>query len=140
MSKPETAAVRVGVACFVWRNGKFLMQQRFGAHGPGTWSVPGGHLELNESWEEAAAREVMEETGMTITNIRFMAATNDIFAKEDKHYISIWMHADWLSGEPHITEPDKCLQQQWADFASLPEPLFEPCWRNLRRMRPKLFA
>ena len=131
--------VRVGVACFVWRDGNFLIQQRRGAHGEGTWTLPGGHLEMEESWAEAAAREVMEETGMTITNIRFFAATNDVFAG-DKHYISIWMNSDWQSGEPSIIEPDRCIEIQWADFASLPEPLFEPCWTNLRAAKPELFA
>jgi 8-oxo-dGTP diphosphatase len=132
--------VRVGLACFVWRDGKFLIQQRYGSHGEGTWSIPGGHLEMDESWEECAAREVMEETGMKITNIRFLAATNDIFQDHDKHYVTIWVESDWLEGEPTITEPDKCKAQDWATFSTLPEPLFEPCWQNLRQVRPELFT
>lgn len=136
----DNSVVRVGLACFVWKDGKFLAQQRFGSHGEGTWSVPGGHLELNENWEECAAREVYEETGMHITNIRLLAVTNDIFAKEDKHYISLWMESDWLSGEPTITEPDKCKNQGWYTFTDLPTPLFEPCWQNLRLAKPELFT
>lgn len=114
------------------------MQQRFGSHGEGTWSVPGGHLEINESWEDCAAREVFEETGLHITNVRLLTLTNDIFAA-DKHYISIWMQSDWLSGEPSITEPDKCKAQSWNTFKDLPSPLFEPCWQNLRQAKPELF-
>lgn len=37
--------VRVGIGVFVFKDGKFLMAQRKNAHGDGTWSVPGGHLE-----------------------------------------------------------------------------------------------
>jgi 8-oxo-dGTP diphosphatase len=129
----------VGIACFVWQDGKFLMGQRRGTHGKDTWSVPGGHLELGESWEECAIREITEETGMTIHNIRFLAATNDVFPESGKHYVSIWLEADWLGGEPTITEPDKYTDQGWYDFGSLPAPLFEPCWQNLRLMRPDLF-
>ena len=40
--------VGVGVACFVWKDGKFLAAKRRGAHASGAWSVPGGHLEFNE--------------------------------------------------------------------------------------------
>ena len=72
--------VRVGIAVFVFKDGKFLMAQRHGAHGPGTWSVPGGHLEFGESFEETARREVKEETALEITNIRFGAVTNELWA------------------------------------------------------------
>lgn len=74
-----SSQVGVGVACLVWKDGKFLVAQRKGSHGEGTWSLPGGHLEFNEKWQDCAAREVMEETGMSIVNARFLAVTNDIF-------------------------------------------------------------
>lgn len=135
-----TESPKVGVACFVWKDGKFLMGKRLGAHGEGTWSIPGGHLESGESWEEAARREVLEETGMEITNVRFVATANDIFESEQKHYVTIWLEADWQANEPVITEPDKYVDQEWRDFTSLPAPLFEPCWRNLRLAKPELFT
>lgn len=129
---------KVGVACFVWKDGKFLIGKRIGKHGENTWSVPGGHLEYGESWADAAKREVMEESGMEIDNVRLFAVTNDIF-DTGKHYISIWVEADWVANEPTITEPDTWIDQMWCDFKSLPEPLFEPCWQNLRATRPELF-
>jgi 8-oxo-dGTP diphosphatase len=118
---------KVGVGVFVWKNGKFLMGQRLGSHGANTWSVPGGHLEYGESWEQCAKREVLEETGMLVENGRFIAATNDLFPKDGKHYVTIWVECDWLSGEPEITEPDKWINQEWQNFLTLPSPLFEPC-------------
>jgi 8-oxo-dGTP diphosphatase len=132
--------VRVGVACFVWKDGKFLMGRRRAQHGRGTWSVPGGHLEVGEAWADCAAREVAEETGMQITNARLLVITNDVFPESGKHYVSIWMNADWAGGEPHIIEPDKFANQGWYDFRSLPAPLFEPCWQNLRDAQPELFV
>ncbi|HVV66946.1 MAG TPA: NUDIX domain-containing protein [Candidatus Saccharimonadales bacterium] len=129
----------VGIGVFIWKDGKFLMGKRRGAHGDGTWSIPGGHLEFSESWEEGAKREVLEETGLVITNVRFLAATNDIFEKDKKHYITIWVYSDWKSGEPSITEPDKYVDQEWRTFKTLPAPLFEPCWQNLRAAKPELF-
>ena len=116
--------VGVGVACFIFKNGKFLLLQRHGSHGEGTWAVPGGHLEFGETFEETAQREVKEETGLEIANIRFGAVTNDRFVKEDKHYLTVWMLSEWRSGEEIITEPEKCLRQAWFTFDDLPEPLF----------------
>ncbi|MCA0228139.1 NUDIX domain-containing protein [Patescibacteria group bacterium] len=127
MNKQE---VRVGVGTFVFREGKFLMQQRQGSHGEGSWSVPGGHLEFGETPEETSKREVLEETGMDIKDVKFAAVTNDYFSDDGKHYVTWWTMSEWHSGEPYITEPDKCTAQMWVDFSSLPEPLFKP-WEQL---------
>ena len=122
---------RVGVAVFIFRDGKFLVGQRRGSHGEGSWSVPGGHLEWNETPEETAIREVKEETNCDIENVRFGAVTNDRFYDEGKHYVTLWMVSDWKSGEGEIVEPDKYIDQRWVDFDSLPDLLFLT-WEQLK--------
>ena len=122
--------VRVGIGVFVFKDGKFLMLQRKGSHGEGTWSIPGGHLEFGESFESTAKREVLEETNLNIKNVRFGAVTNDHFESEGKHYVTVWMLSDWESGEEKITEPDKCINLQWRSFDGLPDNLFLP-WEQL---------
>ena len=59
----------------------------------GTWSLPGGHLDLGESFEHCAAREVLEETGITVKpeDVRFLTAINDNVDEDLKHYITIFM-------------------------------------------------
>ena len=55
---------KLGVSAAIWRDGKVLLVER--AKPPkGIWAFPGGHVELGETLEEAAARELQEETGMT---------------------------------------------------------------------------
>lgn len=137
MSEP---VVRVGVAVFVWRDGKFLMIKRLNSHGHNTWTVPGGHVDFGETFAQTAVRETLEETGMHIDNVRFFALTEDAFPDHNKQYITIWVESDWVSGEPEITEPKKCVEHQWRDFLNLPSPLFEPGWTNLRTARPDLFV
>jgi 8-oxo-dGTP diphosphatase len=127
MEKPN---VRVGIGVFIFKDGKFLMGQRRNSHGDGTWSVPGGHLEYGESFEDTAAREVFEETNLKIKNVRFGAVTNDYFEKEGKHYVTVWMLSDYESGEVKIVEPDKFVKMEWRDFGNLPDPLFLP-WNQL---------
>jgi len=127
----ERSQARVGIGVFIIKDGKFLMQRRQGSHGAGSWSVPGGHLEFGESFEDTARREVMEETGLEIKNIRFAAVTNDIFAEENKHYVTVWMLSEWASGVVENREPEKCTAQAWHTFDDLPEPLFLP-WKQLQ--------
>jgi 8-oxo-dGTP diphosphatase len=122
--------VRVGIAVFVIKNGLFIMLQRKGSHGEGTWSLPGGHLEFGESFEDAARREVMEETNLEIKNVRFGVVTNDIFTDENKHYVTIWMVSEWVSGNAENMEPEKCTAQSWHTFDTLPQPLFHT-WNQL---------
>ena len=121
---------RVGVGVFVIRDGKFLMGKRIGSHGAETWSVPGGWIEYGETLEQAAVREVHEETSMKITRVAFAALTNNIFRKESIHSLTVWMTSNWAAAEPSIMEPDKFIEQRWVDIDELPKPLFLP-WEQL---------
>ncbi len=109
----------------VIRDGKFLVLQRKGSHGEGTWSVPGGWIEYGESFEGASVREIGEETGMKIRNVGYVALTNNLMLDESVHSLTVWTMADWESEEPMIMEPEKCVAQRWVDFDTLPTPLFK---------------
>ena len=119
---------KVGLGVFIQKEGKVLLGKRKGSHDAGAWCFPGGHLEFFESWEECAIRETEEEVGIKIKNIRFLTATNDFFHKDKKHYITIFMIADYDSGEVKILEPDKCEEWGWFEWKEdkLPKPLFVP--------------
>jgi len=83
-------------------------------------------LEFGETLETCARREVEEETGIEIKNIKSATFTNDIFEKEQKHYITAYVTADYSAGEVKIMEPDKCDEWRWVNWDALPEPLFIP--------------
>jgi len=116
----------VGVAVIVCRDQKVLLGKRRNAHGEGTWAFPGGHLEFNESIEACARREVREETGLEITNIRYGTFTNDVFEPEEKHYVTLFVVSDSRSGAPEVREPDKCERWRWFEWGVFPEPRFLP--------------
>lgn len=117
---------KVGVSVIIKRDGKVLIGKRKASHGTGTWAFPGGHLEYGESWEDCAKREVAEEVGIAIRNVQFAAVTNDIFQKEEKHYITIFVTCDYESGEVKVMEPEKCEEWLWMSWEKLPGPLFLP--------------
>jgi len=124
----------VGVGVIVMNGGSVLLGKRKTGHGAGGWQFPGGHLEYGESIEACAEREVLEETGIRIENIRFGPYTNDIFAENGKHYVTLFVVAKHGSGVVEAKEPDKCEKWEWFEWGRFPEPLFLPT-RNLLTLR-----
>lgn len=59
----------------------------------GTWSLPGGHLEKNETFDQCSIREIKEETDLEIEDVRFLTAVESFFQVEGKHYVTIFMTA-----------------------------------------------
>lgn len=99
---------QVGVGVLVFnKEGQVVLGRRKNSHGAGrlsllcvifvlwgyltillgTWAFPGGHLEFGESFEDCAAREVLEETGLEVSDIHFLTTTNDVMVEDGKHYI-----------------------------------------------------
>jgi 8-oxo-dGTP diphosphatase len=135
----EIQRPKVGIAIIIERDNKVLLGKRKGSHGSGSWAFPGGHLEFNESIEDCAKREAMEETGLTIENIKKDTFTNDIMREENKHYITCFVKADCFSGEPKIMEPNKCEEWNWFDWNNLPTPLFIPIQNLLKNLiKPRI--
>ncbi len=123
----------IGVAVIICKDNKVLLGERKNAHGDGTWAFPGGHLEFNESIEDCARREVLEETDLHIENIRHCAFTNDLFQQEQKHYVTLFVMADHSHGQLALMEPDKCEQWDWFDWDDLPKPKFLPLVNLLKQ-------
>lgn len=117
---------KIGVGVIITKDQKVLLGKRKNSHGDGSWSFPGGHLEFGEMPEDCAIRETLEETGIRIKNLRRTIYTNDIFEKENKHYITIFILAEYDSGIVKVMEPDKCEKWEWFSWEELPKPLFLP--------------
>jgi 8-oxo-dGTP diphosphatase len=64
----------------------------------GCLQLPGGHLEVGETFEHCARREIFEETGINLDSreedvIKFVTSTNDVFDESEggKHYVTVFM-------------------------------------------------
>lgn len=135
---PNVTRVGIGVI-LVNLQGQVLLGRRQNSHAP-YWSIPGGHLEPGETFEQCAIREVEEETGIRIMAPRFVAVTNNLetYAESGKHYVSIILLQDAVTAEPELREPEKCAGWAWFDPTQLPEPHFDAsrmaiaCWLSGR--------
>lgn len=119
--------VRVGTGLIVVRDGKVLIGKRKGSHAAGLYSFPGGHLDWNETWEACVLRELGEECGENIkVQVRGYSptrtdwfVTNDIMPQYNKHYVTIFIVADWIEGEAENMEPEKCEGWDWMSYDQL---------------------
>jgi len=87
----------------------------------GEWSLPGGAVELGETWREAAQREVREECGIEIAVGEVMDAV-DIIARDDAgraryHYALVDFVATYISGE--VCAASDALETRWVSLAEL---------------------
>lgn len=121
MSRPV-----IGVGVLVWHGEKLLLGKRLSKNSGTCWQFPGGHLEVSETVNECAHREVLEETGLEVTALRHLGFTNQTFVVGDENYLTLLISCEYHSGEVKVTEPEKCECWQWFDYQNLPHPLFEP--------------
>lgn len=113
-------------ACVVVLNeeGHILLQKRSDSH---DWGTIGGALELGESFEEAAARELFEEAGLTAKEFKLVA----LFSGRDMYYkyphgdevynaMAVFEAVD-VSGEPVVNDDEGLDLKYFPLDQSIPE-------------------
>lgn len=112
---PESAIFTVLV--LVRDGDKILFQDRVdpGWHGV---SLPGGHVEREESFVRAARREVYEETGLTIGSVR-LRAIKQFRTKEDARYIVVYFETSEFSGELRSSSEGRMFWATKDEIASM---------------------
>lgn len=116
----------IGVGVLVWRDGKLLLGKRINNDKSICWQFPGGHLEHGESVTDCARREVWEEAGVKVSQLRHLGFTDKPFEVNQRRYITLLVSCVHELGEVKTREPDKCDGWQWFDYPAMPSPLFLP--------------
>jgi 8-oxo-dGTP diphosphatase len=92
-----------GVGAVIFRGEEVLLVRRGQEPARGSWSLPGGLVELGESLTAALTREIAEETGLTVKILGIAAVLERIFpdaaGKIAYHYVLIDYLCDYLAGE-----------------------------------------
>jgi mutator protein MutT len=91
---------RVHVDAIVRRGDEILIMKRAMGALTGAWYFPGGSLEYGESPEKGARREIREETGLEVDDLRLFRAWH-YRAEEDAHAVAI----SFICSVPPGTEP-----------------------------------
>lgn len=102
----------VGVAVILLRDHHILLTQRR----CGRWCIPCGHVEWTEDVEEAACRELREETGLTCELIRVYSVQSN-FHDDTNHTVGVWYLGRETGGT--LAAGDDAIK---AEFIDLKDP------------------
>lgn len=119
MRYPEQPVLAVGIVVF--HDDRVLLVRRAKAPSAGLWAIPGGRVELGETLQQAAERELLEETGVTVRAgepvYAFDAIERDSADRVVFHYAVVDLLATYVSGGPRAM--DDAADARWLAAAEI---------------------
>jgi ADP-ribose pyrophosphatase YjhB (NUDIX family) len=112
-------AVVVAASGIVVYEGKLLLVQRGRAPAKGKWAVPGGRVEFGETLRDAVAREVKEETGVTVAVGNFAGWVERI-GDEGTHFVILDFFAQPDRPGQSLVPGDDAADATWVPIADVP--------------------
>jgi len=134
LNKPEHPQhPQVAVGAVIIHEKKILLVKRNKDPQKENWAIPGGSVNLGETLQEAAEREIKEETGLTV-KAKKPVHTFDLIEREEKgrirfHYVIIDLEADYVSGR--LKAADDALDAGWFSPKDLDDLALTEGTRNL---------
>jgi ADP-ribose pyrophosphatase len=113
----------VAVGAVVFNHDRVLLVRRGQPPSEDLWAIPGGSVEIGETLQEAAEREILEETGITIRAgdpvYTFDAIVRDDSGKIRFHYVIVDLGADYVTGNPNAG--DDAVEARWVTVQEMNE-------------------
>lgn len=119
----------VGAGVFIYKDGKLLLQRR---RDDGTWADHGGCLEIGESLEETARREVLEETGLTLGRLEMLGVYSGpdrmhTYPNGDRAFIvGVYYICGDFTGSLH-PQAEELTELKWFAPDQLPDNIMSLC-------------
>lgn len=111
----------LAVSAAIVRDGKILVVRRARPPASGVYTLPGGVVEVGETLTEAVAREVREETALTVEPVALAgfreAIVRDAQDRVERHFVILCFAARWKAGDPVLNE--ELSEAHWLDPAEL---------------------
>jgi 8-oxo-dGTP diphosphatase len=105
----------LAVSAAIVREGRILLVRRARSPGRGLFSLPGGVVEAGETLNEAVAREVREETGLTVDPVMLAghreAIVRDADGRVRRHFVILAFACRWVAGEAGPS--DEVAEARW---------------------------
>jgi 8-oxo-dGTP diphosphatase len=119
----------------VLRGSDILMLRR--AHRPqrGFLDIPGGFMEANESMEEAARRELREETGLELGRVHALGFYWDRYFLKGFGWfptLNFYYLGRWRSGVPRAA--DDAASAEWIPLAAVGRAGQRLAWKHMREV------
>lgn len=125
IAETKTDKPPVSVAIIV-DQGKVLMARRRAKEGELSWVFPGGAIEAGESPEQAAVREVAEETGLQVEAVKPLGDRVHPKSGVPMFYVAVRL----VGGEAHVADAEELAEVAWVAHGEIPEyvpyGLFKP--------------
>jgi mutator protein MutT len=105
----------LAIGAVVFKDDEVLLVQRKQPPSQGQWALPGGKVHWGETLQQAAEREIKEETGVTIhageVVHQFEIIERDRHGQVQFHYFIVDLEGGYLHGHPHAR--DDALEARW---------------------------
>lgn len=128
---------KVAVGAIVFKDDRILLVQRGQPPAEGIWAIPGGSVKLGETLQEAAEREIFEETGLSIRAgqpvYTFDVVDRDTDGNIRFHYVIVDLMADYISGEPR--SGDDAMDVGWFSAREMQHAKVSKTTRTLLKER-----
>lgn len=137
--------IGVGIGIMLLKGNKVLLGKRHEdpekasslLKGAGTWTMPGGKLHFGETFEQGATREVLEETGINLKEVKVICINNDKIT--NVHFVTIGLLSENFEKEAEVKEPEEITEWKWFDLEDLPSPLYFPSAKVLENYKKSSF-
>jgi 8-oxo-dGTP diphosphatase len=136
-TRPELA-----VSAAIFRDGRVLVVCRAQAPSAGSWTLPGGRVELGETLVEAVTREISEETALTI-RVKGLTGYREVILDQavevrGRHFVILPFAAEWVSGEVQLNE--ELGDFRWCNLADIKNLPTTPGLMEILQQAERLLA
>ena len=107
------------------RRPRVLLIRRKNPPFAGTWALPGGFIEMDETLEESARRELKEETGVRVGQLTQLATFGDPGRDPRDRTVSVVYFAEVDAAHTTATASDDAAATRWFPLHRLPKLAFD---------------